>query len=111
MAIAHDMPEMELNDCPHIIKVKYPQIKHAFEICEAEVVKLLPKSVRDGVMEFDEGKTTAAKFVILADAIQCKQFSEVEVGLGNVGYMKVVLDNSNRRIAILTEELKKYERD
>ncbi len=112
MAISHDMTEMELNDCPHIIKQKYPEIAKAYQICEEEVANQLPTIVAWGAREFDEqDKTVEAKIVHLADAMQCIQFAQVEVNLGNVGYMKVVLSNSLARVDILQTELKHYERN
>ena len=110
LAIAHDLPEMELNDCPHIIKKKYPAIKEAYDVCESEVAQQLPPAARNGVIEFDAGKSIEARIAHLADAMQCIQFSQVEVGLGNVGYMKVVYDNSVIRVAELKKELMYYER-
>ena len=111
IAISHDMTEMELNDCPHIIKRKYPQIAEAYAICEEEVANQLPELVAWGSREFDKVPSTVeAKIVQLADAMQCIQFAHVEVNLGNTGYMKVVYDNSVRRVRALQEELQPYAR-
>jgi 5'-deoxynucleotidase YfbR-like HD superfamily hydrolase len=110
IAISHDMSEMELNDCPHIIKKKYPQIAKAYAICEEEVAQQLPPIVAFGSRAFDEEpKSLEAKIVHLADAMQCIQFAQVEVSMGNKGYMQVVLDNSIARVKQLEEELKPYE--
>jgi len=110
IAVSHDMPEMELNDAPWIIKEKYPQIKVAFDVCEREVAKSLPTACREGVLAYDQNKSIETAIVHLADAIQCKQFAEVEVGLGNKGYMAVVVSNSLERIATLKKDLKDHER-
>lgn len=110
MAISHDMPEIELNDAPHVIKQKYPEIKEAFDICELKVAKLMPKAVQEGIMEYLGKETVASLVVHLADAIQCAQYAQVEVRMGNLGYMKEVLDTSRRRVTILEEGLEKYER-
>jgi 5'-deoxynucleotidase YfbR-like HD superfamily hydrolase len=110
LAVSHDMAEMELNDCPHIIKKKYPSIALAYEECEKEVRELLPKPVSDAIQEFDEASTIEAKIVQLADAIQCIQFSRNEVDLGNQGYMRVVLNNSYRRKMNLEEGIKSHAR-
>lgn len=109
MAIAHDMPEMELNDCPHIIKKKYPSIAKAYEDCEQEVIKTLPYPIQDAVTEFEEQQSVEAKMVNLADAMQCVQFARTEVNLGNRGYMHVVLTNSIKRVSHLKLELTEYE--
>lgn len=106
IAISHDMTEMELNDCPHIIKKKYPEIARAYEICERAVADTLPPIVKWGAEAFDRTPLTIeAKVVHLADAMQCLQFAQVEVGLGNKGYMQIVYDNSVIRIEKLKEEL------
>lgn len=111
IAISHDMTEMELNDCPHIIKKKYPEIAKAYQVCEEEVANQLPSIVAWGAREFDsKSRTVEATIVHLADAMQCLQFSQVEVNLGNVGYMKVVFNNSIARVDQLKSELVPYER-
>jgi len=109
LAVSHDMPEMELNDCPHIIKRKYPSIAAAYEECEKEVADQLPPLAKYAILEFDKGESIEAKMVNLADAIQCIQFSHVEVQLGNIGYMKVVFDGSTNRVKQLEKELEQYE--
>ncbi len=110
IAISHDMPEMELNDAPHVIKQKYPQIKAAFEECEREVAKSLPTACCWGVMAYDAQECVESKIVFLADAMQCVQFSKVEVDLGNKGYMREVYINSELRVQEIKKELKQYER-
>lgn len=111
IAVSHDMPEMELNDCPHIIKRKYPEIAAAYEKCEADVVKKLPPAVRWGAMQFDKSdKSIEAKMVHLADAMQCIQFAQAEVRLGNNGYMGIVLSNSLSRVKQLEDDLHEYKR-
>jgi len=110
IAVAHDMPEMELNDAPWILKQKYPEIKEAFDICEREVAKDLPTACMLGVLAYDANETIETKIVHLADAMQCIQFSKVEVDLGNKGYMQKVFINSERRVNELKQELTDYER-
>ena len=110
MAVAHDIPEMELNDCPHIIKKKYPEIAKAYEVCERDVMKQLPPTIAMCAEWYDQLNTPEAKIVHLADAMQCYQFADIEVKLGNQGYMKVVYENSGKRIDVLEKELEKYER-
>jgi 5'-deoxynucleotidase YfbR-like HD superfamily hydrolase len=111
IAISHDMTEIELNDCPHIIKRKYPEIAKAYEICEADVAKQLPKVVAWGAREFDKAeKSTEALVVHLADVIQCLQYATVELKMGNEGYMRDVVNNSLKRKIELVEALEPYER-
>jgi 5'-deoxynucleotidase YfbR-like HD superfamily hydrolase len=110
MAIAHDMPELELNDCPHIIKKKYPEIGKAYEECEKRVIETLPPAARLGVQEYDKKETIESKFVHYADTIQCYQYSTNEIRMGNRGYMGVVNSNSTKRINKIKEELNEYRR-
>ena len=110
MAIAHDMPEIELNDCPHVTKKKYPAIAKAYERCEVEVAQELPFPAQVAVTEFNIGMSLNAKIVKMADVIQCIQYARTEIKLGNDGYMQKVLDNSLNRLEQLQKELKTYER-
>lgn len=111
IAVSHDMTEIELNDCPHIIKKKYPKIAEAYQECEEEVAKLMPQMVEWGAKEFDKSdKSAEAQIVHLADVIQCIQYAEVEISLGNKGYMQEVLDNSIKRKNMLQLELLQWMR-
>lgn len=110
MAIAHDMPEMELNDVPRLIKDKYPAIKEAFKVCEHDVIEKLPPSVRSCIKSYHAMDTVEAAMVKFADVIQCEQFARTEVNLGNEGYMREVLEASSARVAQYELELKEYER-
>ena len=111
IAISHDMTEMELNDCPWVIKQKYPEIAAAYAKCEEDVSKTLPTMVAWGARAFDaEDKTVEAKIVHLADAMQCLQYSGIEIKLGSDGYMQNVHVNAERRILDAQKELKEYER-
>jgi len=111
MAIVHDMPEIELNDVPRTIKVKYPLIAKAFKESEKEVLKKLPYVVRCYLASYEKGVKVEAKMVKFADAIQCMQFSQTEVKLGNSGYMTEVLEASKERIKLFEEEYVIYERE
>lgn len=110
IAVCHDLTEIELNDCPHVIKVKYPQIADAYEVCEADVLAKFPENIQDPIKEYIKQKSVAAKVVSLADVIQCVQYAEGEIKLGNTGYMAEVLSASKARIVKLRKELKGYER-
>jgi 5'-deoxynucleotidase YfbR-like HD superfamily hydrolase len=110
IAISHDMTEMELNDCPHIIKRKYPEIAAAYEKCEKDVENILPKQIGFASQRFRLQKCVESKIVALADVIQCSQYSAVELKLGNDGYMKDVFEGSLIRETRLRKELSQYER-
>ncbi len=110
IAVAHDMPEMELNDAPWILKEKYPKIKQAFDECEREVAEMLPTACRAGVLAYDRNDSIETRIVHLADAMQCIQFAKVEVDLGNKGYMEKVYINSIDRVNKIQLEIEEHER-
>lgn len=110
IATAHDLTEMELNDCPHIIKKKYPSIAKAYQECEEDVARHLPVAAAWGTREFDKQETIESKIVMLADVMQCQQFTTVELKMGNEGYMRVVHERSKEREAEIRKELEQYER-
>ena len=110
MAIVHDMPEMELNDVPRLIKEKYPLLREALKLCEDRVVEKLPKGVRMCIRSYEARDTVEADMVKFADVIQCEQFARTEVNLGNTGYMQEVLEASSARAAQYELELQDYER-
>jgi len=104
MAICHDMPEIELNDVPRVIKKKYPTIDQAFQVCEEEVIEMLPYWCRASCKAYARNDSIEASIVHLADAMQCMQYAEVEINLGNHNYFDQVFVISNERI----QELKNY---
>lgn len=110
MAICHDMPEIELNDVPRVIKARFPNIKEAFEECEQEVINQLPDPIRHALMDYELKDSVEYSIVKLADIIQCLQFTGTEIELGNKGYMQEVHDSS----ALLSRDylayLKPYKR-
>jgi len=111
IAVSHDMTEIELNDCPHIIKRKYPKIAEAYEECEKDVADLLPWPARWGAQQFDSKELSLeSRIVHLADAIQCLQYSQIELKLGNRGYMEEVHEASEFRILKLKRGLEEHER-
>jgi len=110
MAICHDMPELELNDCPYVIKKKYPEIKEAFKICEKKVSEKFSRVIQDFLSVYEEQDSITAKVVKLADVMQCAQYAENEVKLGNTGYMVSVLETSRQRVKLIKKELEGYER-
>lgn len=110
LAICHDMPEYEVNDITHATKKKYPKIAEALQEAEIAAINEMPNEVIDAYYEFEEGKTKEARFVIYADVIQCSQYAENEVALGNKGYMAQIVMNSYKRRDAIRKDLEKYRR-
>lgn len=110
MAIAHDMPELELNDVPRSIKQKYPKIAEAFKECEKDVINTLPSPIKICLREYEMRATIESKMVKLADTMQCRQYAQSEMKLGNGGYLEGVYHASLKRIDKLERELERYKR-
>lgn len=111
MAICHDMPEIELNDLPRPIKLKFPKIYEAFKEYEKGVIAIMPDTVRFYILEYVQGKDSVEGLIVkLADTIQCLQFAENEIQLGNRGHTDEIVKSSYEIIHKLEKRLKKYER-
>ena len=104
-AICHDVPEMEISDVNHVVKKRYPEIAQAIKSAETDIISRMPPTLKTGA-ELYNTMSTEAQIVHLADAMQCMQYSQCEMKLGNTGYMVDVYQNSKERAAIIHEELK-----
>jgi len=109
MAVCHDMPEYDVNDTTHATKQKYPKIAKALQEAEFYALSSMPIIVQEAWTEFETGETVEAKIVKLADVLQCSQYAENECLLGNFGYMRQVVNNSNNRAKELFKELESYQ--
>lgn len=98
MAVIHDWPEAWLGDITVAVKREYPAIKDAVNIAEEQVVK-----DNFGIMTTElwlehTNKTSIESLIVhLADVMQCKQYAEHEIKLGNDGYMREVLELASSR--------------
>lgn len=110
MAIAHDLPEIELNDVPRKLKRKYPSISKAFKEAEIDAIKEMPDMVQQYIMEYRDNNTVESHMVHFADAIQCFQYATVEVKMGNSGYFDIVKKESLVRIHKYIEEFENVKR-
>lgn len=108
MAITHDISETRVTDVPHNVKRAFPKIRAAIKIEEPEIFKSIFPEHIELFEELERGESIESKIVSLADIISCVQYSNSEVKLGNVGYMKKVLDESKAREKELTVELKEH---
>lgn len=107
IAICHDLAEMEISDVNHLVKKNYPAVADALKAAEMQIVQGFPAEVQPFCTMYHDN-TPEAMVVHLADAMQCLQYAENEIGMGNGGYMIDVRDNSIRRIDALKEKLKPY---
>jgi len=93
MAITHDWAEADIDDIAHDVKRDFPTVKKALKVAERKVMSKYPKNIQDAFQEYDENDTYESAIVQLADTLQCVQYLESEVNLGN-RYMEDMLTES-----------------
>ena len=108
MAITHDVPEVLITDVPHNVKRRFPKVKEAVKNEEVAIFDSIFPQYTKLFKDLEEDTTVEAKIVVLADILSCVQYSTSEVKLGNIGYMSKVLQESEDRAKILTDELKEF---
>lgn len=107
IAICHDLAEMEISDVNHMVKKNYPVVAAALKEAEAQIVQNFPSQLKHFCDIYHEDSPEAL-VVHYADALQCMQYSQNEISLGNTGYMVDVHTNSSKRLFKLEEKLKPY---
>ena len=109
MALVHDFPEAwDITDIAHNVKQAHPKIAKEIKIAEyQEFSKRLPQYYKY-FDNFEEGNSVEALIVLLADVLSCVQYSDSEITLGNMGYMKKVFNESKVRQKQLEKKLKRY---
>ena len=110
MAISHDMIEVYINDIPHLIKKRHPELTSLLKDIEEKEAENFPKCVHAGIERLQK-RSPETFMVKMADAIQCKQYADNEIKLGNSGYMKEVAERSRDRVMGLEEECQWMLRD
>ena len=110
MAISHDMIEVYVNDIPHLIKQRHPDLTKLLKDIEKRESENFPSCVEEGIRRL-QSESYETLIVQMADAIQCNQYASNEISLGNSGYMQKVVDHSVERVMILEEECKAMLRD
>ena len=105
MATVHDYTEIYIDDINHQVKRDYPKVKQALKEAEKEAIKRFSPIVQEAFKQYEKQATIEAKIVKLADIYQCKQYAQHEITLGNSGYMKTVLSESEELIERLKREL------
>ncbi|MCI4437347.1 MAG: HD domain-containing protein [Ignisphaera sp.] len=93
MAITHDWAEADVDDIAHDVKRDYPKVKQALKEAEMACMAKYPLSIYNSYIEYEMLDTLEAMIVKLADTIQCIQYLETEVKLGNT-YMIPLLEES-----------------
>jgi len=107
IALAHDLPEMEISDVNHLVKKNFPEVAKALEAAEEKIVESMPETVARYCQMYHED-TPEALVVHYCDALQCLQYADNEIKMGNTGYMVDVYTNSAKRMAVLAHKLEAY---
>ena len=110
MAISHDIIEVYVNDIPHLIKKRYPDLAKMLKDIEKKEASGFPKSVGYGIKGL-HSNSTESKIVHMADAMQCEQYALNEISLGNSGYMESVVEHSIKRVDQIRQEIVIYKRE
>lgn len=113
MALSHDIPETEIDDISHKTKMILPTVAKALKEAEQKIVSTYPSILRDAIEEYENGSTVEAIIMQIADADQCAQYSNYEINcLGNTSSeMRVIYDESVKRVNILLEKIQNYKKD
>lgn len=107
IALAHDLPEIYVDDINHHIKKQFPKVAEALREAEAVAAEGFPNSVKELVVKYHD-QSVESKVVHFADAWQCLIKAQNEIRMGNDGYFTSVYDNSRIRLEFLTQELAPY---
>lgn len=107
IALAHDLPEMEISDVNHLVKKNFPEVAKALEDAEEKIVEGMPETVAKYCQMYHDDSPEAL-VVHYCDALQCLQYADNEIKMGNTGYMVDVHTNSAKRMAVLAHKLEAY---
>jgi len=110
IALTHDLPEMEISDVNHLVKKNYPEVAKALQEAESIIIQDMPYALGVYCHQY-HGDTPEALVVHYCDALQCLQYANNEIQLGNSGYMLDVQANSLKRMARLELQLEPYKHD
>lgn len=100
IALCHDLPEIEISDIPHNIKVKNPELN---KLVENEEVEWYDKYMPTEIKKIVENDFKMGNDVLLADVLSVVQYCNNEIALGNNNF-KEILDDANQRVNNLEKE-------
>ena len=105
-ALIHDVHETVVSDIPHNVKKMDGDVEHFFESYERHYnrnnFEQLEKTY-NRMFAVDQGICDLV--VMLADVLSVRQYSELEVSLGNK-HFEEILEGANKRILECIEQLK-----
>jgi len=107
IAICHDLAEMEVSDVNHLVKKNFPAVAIALQEAEEQIVENFPDQVKEYCHRYHD-ESPEALVVHYSDALQCLQYADNEIKMGNKGYMVDVYTNSAKRMAVIEKKLEAY---
>lgn len=111
MAVTHDWAETFIGDVTIQAKLNVVGIDKLLGHAESIFIREnFSRYVASLCSELSAKESIESLIVMLADVIQCKQYSSHEISLGNKGYMDEVFNHSKYRDNQLSSMLVKYER-
>jgi 5'-deoxynucleotidase YfbR-like HD superfamily hydrolase len=112
MAIMHDWTESWLDDITVPTKRQFPLIAAAVLAAESYIAhREFPQPILELWLEHKECITVESQIVHYADVLQCMQYAQHEVRIGNNGYMQTVVEETHERLQILERQLIGYKRE
>lgn len=110
MAIIHDWTESWLDDIMVTTKKMFPKLNREVEAAELHIAEQeFPDPILDLWIENKERDSLESQIVHYADVLQCLQYAEHEIKLGN-DYMERVRQESLIRVEFLEGELRNARR-
>ena len=107
IAICHDLAEKEVSDVNHLVKKNFPAVAIALQEAEEQIVENFPDQVKEYCHRYHD-ESPEALVVHYSDALQCLQYADNEIKMGNKGYMVDVYTNSAKRMAVIEKKLEAY---
>ena len=97
LAIIHDWPEARVDDVSHRVKREFPEVKKALRQAEGKIIEGYAPELQLQYRNIDSELQTFNHLILhLADAVQCVQYSQAELKLGNK-YMDPIYKESVER--------------
>jgi len=111
IALVHDLPEIKISDINHKVKKSFPNLGAIIKDVELQVVRSFPSEIERSYRSyaFDE-ESVESLIVHFIDALQCSQYAQSELSLGNSN-MNEVLVNTEHRAEILKAQLEEHKRE
>lgn len=106
-ALIHDVCEIHTSDIPYPVKQEFPEIKQLLDTYENSFLRNYFSEIFRRNDKFSTRDQELVECVVkMADILSCWQFSEVEIGFGNLKYFGEIEDDSKTRLKKQFEKIK-----